>query len=102
MKNDTKHTFDKPIIQNGTFVFNPLVIQENENKLGWDDQVYINNIKKQLKYILLPLELFPNGNYYYANSKKINPYLIHFNWLTGNDKMKKMKFYKKWYLDLDN
>ena len=63
------------------------------------DQIYINSIKKYLKYSFLPKELFPNGFVYYKMSNKIKPYLIHFNFIAGdNNKRKKMCDYNKWYL----
>jgi hypothetical protein len=49
---------------------------------------------------MLPIELFPNGKYYYNNSANINPYLIHFNWIVGDEKKEKMRTYDKWYLDV--
>jgi hypothetical protein len=70
-----------------------------KNRVGWGDQSYINRIKYELKYKTLPLELFPNGAYYYKFSNKINPYLIHFNWIKGSEKQKKMTQYNKWYVD---
>jgi hypothetical protein len=80
------------------YLFNPkIVIEKYKEKIC--DQLYINNIKNKLKYKLLPLELFPNGRYYYENHSKIQPYLIHFNWLIGHEKKKKMKEFNKWYLD---
>jgi hypothetical protein len=80
--------------------FNPKYIKHKKNTVGWDDQIYINNNKDKLKYKMLPIELFPNGNYYYNNNNKIiNPYLIHFNWIIGDKKKKKMCDYNKWYLD---
>jgi ATP-dependent Lon protease len=66
--------------------FNPELIKINKDKPNWDDQVYVNNIKYKLKFKKLPLELFPNGRYYYINNKKINPYMIHFNFLYGHKK----------------
>lgn len=63
---------------------------------GWGDQIYINSIKNALDYKLLPLKLFPNGQYYYKNLP--NSYIIHFNWIVGHEKQNKMKQYKKWYI----
>jgi len=79
--------------------FNPKHIEHNKNTLGWDDQVYINDNKYKLKYKMLPIELFPNGKYYYNNTI-INPYLIHFNWIIGHTKKQKMRDYGKWHLDI--
>jgi len=66
---------------------------------GWCDQPYINSIKNQLDYAVLPLELFPNGAYYYRHSERLNPYMIHFNWVRGHNKRVKMTEYGKWYVN---
>lgn len=78
--------------------FNPKYIEHKKNTSGWDDQLYVNNNKHKLKYKILPIELFPNGYYYYKNFNKLNPYLIHFNWIIGNEKKVKMQKHGKWYL----
>jgi hypothetical protein len=78
-------------------LFDPVNTNKFKNKPKWGDQDYVNEIKKELKYNTLPLELFPNGKYYYNNSS-IKPYLIHFNWTKGHTKKKKMISYKKWYI----
>jgi hypothetical protein len=67
-------------------------------KPGWDDQEYINKIKNRLRCKALPLDLYPNGRYYYENFSSIKPYMIHFNWTEGHDKKKKMNLYNKWYV----
>lgn len=51
------------------------------------------NIKKDC----LPLELYPNGRYYYKNRNK-TPYMIHFNWIPTDRKKDRMKKMDKWYL----
>jgi len=80
------------------YIFNPENVEELKNINGWDDQVYVNNIKYKLKYKKLPLSLFPTGNHYYTYSNNIiNPYLIHFNWCIGHKKKEMMLKYKKWY-----
>jgi len=78
--------------------FNPKVMEFKKNTVGWDDQVYINNHKHLINYKLLPLSLFPNGRYYYSNFRNISPYIIHFNWIVGNEKKNKMIHFKKWYI----
>lgn len=62
------------------------------------DQDYINDIKNELNYGVLDLDLFPHGFHYGNNKDRINPFMIHFNWLIGNDKEKKMREWGKWYL----
>jgi hypothetical protein len=81
--------------------FNPKYIEHKKNTSGWDDQIYINTNKHKLKYKMLPIELFLNGNYYYNNNNNNNnnPYLIHFNWIIGDKKKEKMRDYAKWYLE---
>ena len=72
-------------------------IATKQAKEGWGDQMYINSIKKKLNYKILPLELFPNGQYYYDHPK-CKPYLIHFNWIVGHEKKNKMIKHKMWYI----
>lgn len=64
----------------------------------WEDQSYINSFKYCMKIIGLPLELFPNGQYYYMHHMNINPYIIHFNWIVGHAKKEKMIKHNKWFL----
>lgn len=68
-------------------------------KPGWDDQIYVNQFKYKLIIDTLPLEYFPNGKYYYTYSNILYPYLIHFNWLIGNEKKNKMLKYNKWFIN---
>jgi len=77
-------------------LFNPQNIRGTNIK-SWDDQKYVNKIKSKLKYIVLPLALFPNGKYYMRNHKKLKPMMIHFNWLIGQHKKRYMIKYNKWY-----
>ena len=84
-------------------LFHPDQVAKNkQNTPNWHDQGYVNDFKHMLKYKKLPLDLFPNGQYYYSHNSNITPYLIHFNWLIGNDKMIKMKEFNKWYIQDDN
>jgi hypothetical protein len=80
-------------------VFDPVKTESNISRVGWDDQIYINEIKKKINYKLLPLSLFPNGRYFYKNHENIKPYMIHFNWLIGHDKFYKMKKHGEWFSD---
>jgi hypothetical protein len=79
-------------------MFNPENVKLYRNNQKWDDQVYVNSIKHNIRYKKLPLHLFPTGNYYYEYSKNIKPYLIHFNWIVGHEKKNKMISYNKWYI----
>jgi hypothetical protein len=85
--------------ENTLEIFNPKNVELYKNNKGnsFDDQMYINEYKEKLKYRILPLELFPNGRYYYKNVNT-SPYMIHFNWVIGHEKEKKMKCYGKWYV----
>jgi hypothetical protein len=69
-------------------------------KYKGNDQDYINSIKKHLKWEHLPIELFPNGKYYYEHHKnREEAYIVHFNFVMGIDgKKSKMRNYSKWFL----
>ena len=84
--------------QNTLSFFDPDKMKDKQNEIGWDDQVYINENKNNIKYNKLPLELFPTGKYYYTHHNKIKPYLIHFNWVIGHEKKAKMVYFNKWLL----
>jgi hypothetical protein len=58
-----------------------------------DDQTYVNSIKDKLKYKRLPLEMFPNGRYFYQFQPK-GAKLVHFNWT--RDKQRTMELMKMW------
>jgi hypothetical protein len=77
-------------------LFHPENVEIHKNTVGWDDQVYINEMKYKLKYKVLPLSLFPTGKYYDSYSDNIDPYLIHFNWIVGHEKKSIMIKYQKW------
>lgn len=78
-------------------IFNPINVQKHV-KPGWDDQIYINKFKHTLNFQTLPLEYFPNGQYYYNSVKPFHPMMIHFNWVVGHEKKKKMKKHNKWFI----
>lgn len=80
-------------------LFNPKYIINKAKHPKWNDQAYINSIKHKLMFTKLPLNLFPNGQYYYKNFDKLNPMMVHFNWVIGHIKKAKMQEYGKWYLD---
>ena len=63
------------------------------------DQTYLNKNKNKFNYGVLPLEKFPNGPYFYSNFGNFDPWMIHFNFLLGHEKKKKMKEYGEWYLN---
>lgn len=59
---------------------------KSEIRVGWDDQVYVNERKSDIKYEKLPLAEFPNGRYFRSRKEDIDPYIIHFNWVVGHKK----------------
>lgn len=63
-----------------------------------NDQFYVNKKKKNVNLQLLPIELFPNGKFFYKNKQDINPYLIHFNFVMAHDKIKRIQTHNKWYM----
>lgn len=67
-----------------------------------NDQQYIRRFSKHIKHKYLDLGKFPNGKYYRENHNNIEPYIIHFNYDVSNHKIKRMKQFKKWYLDDEN
>lgn len=62
------------------------------------DQSYINKNRKKFKYTILPLDDFPNGAHFYEYSKSLDPYIIHFNYVRGDEKLNLMKKHGEWYL----
>ncbi len=72
---------------------------------GWKeavgDQDYINDRMKrfQIPSKTLPRETFPNGIFLSENRfRQGNPVLVHFNYITGNDKKRMMKNKECWLL----
>ncbi len=65
------------------------------------DQTYFNKyISKNLIINILPLELYPNGIFFIRNCSKLNNLeLVHFNWISGDEKYNKMLKYKMWLVD---
>ena len=83
-------------------LFNPANVEKHKimnpyrNGKNWNDQWYLNDVKEKCHYTKLPLDLFPNGKHYYEHHN-LDPYLIHFNWVVGDEKETRMKKYGKWY-----
>ena len=88
--------------ENTRKLFNPEQIKQYIGRKMWGGQIYVNEIKAQLNFKTLPLELFPNGNYYYKIASKHEngetPYMIHFNWVKGDRKKLIMHKYWKWFI----
>ena len=72
-------------------------------KVSTEQNCLNGRIKKMpnLKVGFLPLELFPNGQYYMSNNKTIKPYMIHFNWIPSSFKVNRMKKQNYWYLQTE-
>ena len=82
-------------------VFNNLFKVAEGWKEAITDQDYINNRIDALKipYKTLPRDKFPNGIFLSENRYKQNdPILLHFNYVTGNDKKRFMKNKDCWLL----
>ena len=106
IQHEFNDTHDRPLCSGFMFIrsnsktlsiFDPTCVEGHKDTVGWDDQVYINEIRHTLSYKLLPADLFPNGAYYYTKGAP-NPYLVHFNWVEGHEKKDKMKNYDKWFV----
>jgi len=55
--------------------------------------------KNVSKFVKLNLDLFPNGPHYFKYNDSLDPYIIHFNYLVGNnEKINKMKETNQWYV----
>ena len=67
-----------------------------------NDQQYIRRFSRNIQHKYLDLGEFPNGKYYRENHNNISPYIIHFNYDVSEYKIKRMKQFKKWYLDDEN
>ena len=79
--------------------FNPKSISgEKLNNYRTNDQTHINRNKSKFNYNVLSLDEFPNGPKFYDNFKDIDPRIIHFNYVKGNEKIELMKKYQEWYL----
>lgn len=68
------------------------------NKYKTHDQTYINKNKNKFTYSKLPLNDFPNGAHYYQYFETLSPYMVHFNYVRGDEKLNLMKKHNEWYL----
>ena len=85
--NETTRNFFKPT---------PKLIRKF-NKYKTHDQTYINKNKNKFSYIKLPLNDFPNGAHYYQFHDTLDPYIVHFNYVRGDEKLIRMKTHGEWY-----
>jgi len=66
-----------------------------------NDQTYFNKYVKPFgRFEILPLEQYPNGQYFLTHTARIRSHaiMVHFNWIEGHMKMAKMKEHKMWLL----
>jgi hypothetical protein len=51
----------------------------------------------QLKIHLLDIDLFPYGDHWFRNHQDLNPYIVHYNWLSSiSQKINSMKKFNHW------
>ena len=81
-------------------LFNPKFVPKTllDSKFHFDDQKYINKNLNSVNYEFLDIKKYPNGAYFYENYKNLDPSIIHFNYLIGDEKKIKMKEMGYWYL----
>jgi predicted O-methyltransferase YrrM len=72
-------------------------IQENISHFQ-NDQQYLRRFARKLNHKYLSLDLFPNGKYFRDIQPK-TPFIIHFNYDVSEHKVRRMKIFKKWYID---
>jgi len=83
-------------------LFNPKKIsylKKRRKNFLFDDQKHINLNIHKLDVNFLEPEKFPNGSYFYKHNKKINPLLIHFNWIKNDEKKELMENYNCWLIE---
>jgi len=79
--------------------FDPsVVINDKEWTESVGDQDYVRENKNKLKYDYMDISLFTNGRVWRQEHKKLDPYMIHFNWMKVNMKVKLMKRTGVWFL----
>tara|TARA_Y100000389_G_scaffold141289_1_gene139141 strand:+ start:12956 stop:15367 length:2412 start_codon:yes stop_codon:yes gene_type:complete len=61
-----------------------------------NDQQYLRSVKSNHKF--LPLDLFPHG-LHFRQKRPEEPYIVHFNYDVGFQKIERMKRFDAWYLD---
>lgn len=74
------------------------VLHDDDYNKFVGDQDYVNKNYKKLNYSFLPLELYPNGRFYRETNKKLDSYLIHYNWCRENRKCSNMKKDNNWFI----
>ena len=80
---------------NNNEIYDILIPHDNST-----DQRYINNKLHLVDNITvgqLPRHLFPNG--VLANNDLPDKFIFHYNFMKGDDKIKKMKLHERWFLE---
>ena len=60
--------------------------------------VFPSKQKNEFEYFILPLNKFPNGPHFYSYHEILDPYIVHFNYIQGEEKIAKMKKLNHWYV----
>lgn len=77
-------------------LINPNIISKKNFQI--QDQELINSRKKWLNYDYFNQKEYCNGSFYMENHKILDPAVIHFNYIVGDNKKDIMKKYNSWYL----
>lgn len=65
---------------------------------GWSIGKYLTKNMSSITIEFLPIDLFANGGIYYFSDGKMNPYLVHFNYVLASNKKLKMIEYESWLM----
>ena len=79
------------------------VTNEDEWLSTKEDQIWVNKYLKtyNIPFGYLDRQLFPNGGCMYDGQeewKTTNPYILHYNFIVGNEKITKMKKNNHWFI----
>ncbi len=77
------------------YIFDPQYVKA---KYGWSLSQHLSQSYDQVIIDYLPINLYANGCVYYFNYGKMQPFLIHFNYITNSKKRQKMTEYGAWLL----
>jgi hypothetical protein len=82
----------------------PFEVSNEEEWLATkEDQLWVNKYLKtyNIPFGYLDRQLFPNGGCMYDGYeewKTTNPYILHYNFIVGNEKVTKMKKNNHWFI----
>ena len=71
--------------------FDPRVERMKNLKLFNSRSNIYKQKKDEFEYFILPLNKFPNGPHFYSYHEILDPYIVHFNYIQGEEKIAKMK-----------